>query len=145
MPLRRWGQVVRSSCGRFSRGARGGWEHGDTGWCPRMCLCAGTGAKDVRIRKHETTVRDEGSACTINQLLHPPPSLANSVYPSCPSVHWWYKHFLTSVSAISGVSPMGWCVVLLIRYLGIVWGPGYPREQVGKPSPPPNFQRVHYD
>ena len=22
----------------------------------------------------------------------------------------------------------GWCVVLLMRYLGIVWGPGYPRE-----------------
>ena len=24
-----------------------------------------------------------------------------------------------------------WCVVLLMRYLGIVWGQGYPREQVG--------------
>ena len=25
----------------------------------------------------------------------------------------------------------GWCVVLLMRYLGIVWGPGYPHQQVG--------------
>jgi len=24
-----------------------------------------------------------------------------------------------------------WCVVLMRRYLGIVWGPWYPREQVG--------------
>ena len=30
----------------------------------------------------------------------------------------------------------GWCVVLLMRYLGIVWGPGYPREQVGAVLPP---------
>ena len=30
----------------------------------------------------------------------------------------------------------GWCVVLLKRYLGIVWGPGYPREQVGALRPP---------
>ena len=29
-----------------------------------------------------------------------------------------------------------WCVVLLKRYLGIVWGPGYPREQVGALRPP---------
>ena len=30
----------------------------------------------------------------------------------------------------------GWCVVLLMRYLGIVWHPGYPREQVGALRPP---------
>jgi hypothetical protein len=29
-----------------------------------------------------------------------------------------------------------WSVVLLMRYLGIVWGPGYPREQVGALRPP---------
>ena len=29
---------------------------------------------------------------------------------------------------------------LLMRYLGIVWGPGYPREQVGAVLPP-TFQR----
>ena len=33
------------------------------------------------------------------------------------------------------------CVVLLMRYLGIVKGPGYPREQVGA-VPPPNFSEA---
>ena len=32
----------------------------------------------------------------------------------------------------------GWYDVLLMRYSGIVWGPGYPREQVGAVLPP-NF------
>ena len=32
----------------------------------------------------------------------------------------------------------GWCVVLLMRYLGVVWGPGYPRKHVGAVLPP-NF------
>ena len=31
---------------------------------------------------------------------------------------------------------IGWCVVLLMRYLGIVWGQGYPREQVVAVPPP---------
>jgi hypothetical protein len=35
---------------------------------------------------------------------------------------------------------LGWCVVLLMRYLGIVWGTGYPREQVGA-VPPLRFFR----
>ena len=47
---------------------------------------------------------------------------------------------------------LGWCVVLLMRYLGIVWGPGYPREQVGALRPPKcfkgvvgaQFQRLHF-
>ena len=34
-----------------------------------------------------------------------------------------------------------WCVVLLMRCLGIVWGPGYPREHVWGPFFPPIFQR----
>ena len=34
----------------------------------------------------------------------------------------------------------GWCIVLLMRYLGIVWGPGYPREHVGAVLPP-NFSK----
>ena len=33
------------------------------------------------------------------------------------------------------------CVVLLMRYLGIVWGPGYPREHDSGPFFPPIFQR----
>ena len=36
----------------------------------------------------------------------------------------------------------GWgCVVLLMQYLGIVWGPGYPREHDSRPFFPPIFQR----
>ena len=32
----------------------------------------------------------------------------------------------------------GWCVMLLMRHLGIDWGLGYPREQVWA-VPPPDF------
>ena len=45
-------------------------------------------------------------------------------------------HLCSTYDCSVGLWLVGWCVVLLMRYLGIVWGPGYPREQVGALRPP---------
>ena len=37
-------------------------------------------------------------------------------------------HLCSTYGCSVGLWLVGWCVVLLMRYLGIVWGPGYPRE-----------------
>ena len=37
-----------------------------------------------------------------------------------------FSHFTEKVNF--SAAKVGWCVVLLMRHLGIVWGPGYPRE-----------------
>ena len=37
-------------------------------------------------------------------------------------------HLCSTYDCSVGLWLVGWCVVLLMRYLGIVWSQGYPRE-----------------
>ena len=53
-----------------------------------------------------------------------------------------YTHDLGFVEPLI-IQPLfhcGWCVVALMRYLGIVWGCGYPRERVGGALSPKCFR-----
>ena len=130
------------------KGVEGCWHKQQQGNWVVSPLSGTRGVREVRAAGDGDIIDCADGVLVLPEVLRPAPGEGISARLSIPQVvkesffycgivvFWYFCGIFYCRIIKKGKHHCGWCVVLLMRYLGILWGLGYPSEQVGAVLPP---------